>query len=136
MFFSVTNRGEWICWGCDPDRAHLPRGIALRVAVLFLKGRPTAANFGEIEQALARADAMAAIGASRFEHCGQEWIGWEAEGWGYAARTFKLPIDDLELWIRRTHGLGWCPDEDDFRRGSRLPEVGGIYVAWWILAGD
>ena len=32
--FSVTGRGEWICWGCDYDRATAPRGIALRLFIL------------------------------------------------------------------------------------------------------
>ena len=129
--FSITGRGEWICWGCDWERSQLPRGIVLRIVILSHTGKGVAYDRDELERMELRRDAFDALDISRFRFTGHEWVGWDAYGWGYAARTFGLPVGEIELWIQRTRGLRNKPDEVDFRRGSRIPEVDGLALAWW-----
>ncbi len=129
--FSITGRGKWICWGCDWERSQLPGGIVLRVLILFLNGQAVAVDRDLLDRTADRLAAIEAIGAARFEVDEHEWVGWDAEGWGYAARTFGRPIEEIELWIRRTRGLVFDPDENDFRKGSPLPAIDGVTSAWW-----
>ena len=131
IFYSVTNRGEWLCEGCDRTRAQMPRGIALRIVVIFDNGRPVACDRDRLERDQRRQEILDRIGATWFRHQGHEWVGWHTPSWDYATRTFGRPVEEIELWIQRTRGLIFDPDQEDFRRGSSVPAVDGVTVAWW-----
>jgi hypothetical protein len=83
-----------------------------------------------------RAKAIALLDVACFFHDGHEWVAWSTDDWHYATRTFGRPIKEIGLWIQRTRALTFEPDEMDFRRGSRLPEVSGLTVVWYSVIAD
>ncbi len=131
--FAVTARGELLCGGCDRERYLMPRGIELRLIILILNGEPVACDAEAIETERERVAALAAIDANGFKVKSHEWIGWDAPGWCYAARVDGVPLGEIELWIRRTRGINYQPDDVDFWRGCSRDRGDGITAAWWPI---
>jgi len=136
--FSISARGEWICWGCDWDRAHADRGIALRVRILSHGGQPIAVDEDGLAHQRRRREAAHALGVILIEIEGvQEWMLWEAGGWCYAACTFDLPAETLAVWVRRTQHPTFNPDREEFWRGTPIPDShDGAFAAWWPREED
>ena len=141
--FSITARGEWVCWGCDYDRAHADRGIVKRVQILLVDGQPTVCDYDAMCLDDQRQGAVIVFGA-QIIHTGPrkgriEWLSWNSDRWQYIHHTWGLPVETLELWVRRTRRLTpvFNPDMEDFCCGTVPPTChSGIDGAWWPVEPD
>ena len=79
MEFSVSQRGEWICVGCDPGRALAPTGIARRLLLVDRGGRFVTADYNDEMTRQRDTEDVVRCGGVVEDFNGDLWVGWKVD---------------------------------------------------------